>query len=83
MGTRFSASINGKTDLFKSPQPGLPNKSRMTSTAPNSIMSRTFENYVKARENAERRNKEFVDRLNDLSLAKIKNQKKAERSMFS
>lgn len=55
----------------------------MTSTAPNNIVSRTFENYVKARENAERRNKEFVDRLNDLTLAKIKNQKRAERSMFT
>ena len=50
-----------------------------SSTAPTSVMSKTFENYIKARENAERIAKEKVDKLNNDALLKVKHQKLAEK----
>jgi hypothetical protein len=54
---------------------------RNMSTAPTSVMSKTFENYIRARERAENIAKEKVEHLNNLALSKIKNQKKAERAI--
>lgn len=59
---------------------GLSSK-RMTATAPSSVMSKTFENYVRVRERAEILAKEKVEHLNELALKKLKNEKKAERAM--
>lgn len=44
-------------------------------------MSKTFENYLKTRENAEKIAKEKVERLNELALKKIKNQKLNDRQV--
>lgn len=44
-------------------------------------MSKTFENYIRARERAENIAKEKVEHLNDMAVLKVKNQKKAERAM--
>ena len=42
-------------------------------------MSKTFDNYVRARERAENIAKVKIDHMNDMALKKIKNQRKAER----
>ena len=42
------------------------------------MMSKTFENFLKAKDRLEERAKERVDRLNYLALQKVKNQKKSE-----
>ena len=41
-------------------------------------MSKTFENFLKAKDRLEVKAKERVDRLNHLALQKVKNSKKAE-----
>lgn len=74
MGSRNPNSVSAT--------PGYINQSqkRMT-TAPAAVMSKTFENYIRAREKAEKIAKDKVEHLNQLALQKIKNQKKAERAM--
>ena len=52
----------------------------MTATAPTTVMSKTFENYIRARERAENIAKEKVEHLNNMAVQKIKNSKKAERA---
>jgi len=43
-------------------------------------MSKTFENYIRARERAENAAKEKIDKLNLMALNKIKHQKLAEKA---
>ena len=44
-------------------------------------MSKTYENYIRARERAESIAKDKVEHLNKLALSKMKNQMKAERAI--
>jgi hypothetical protein len=49
----------------------------MTATAPTSHMSKTFENYIRARERQESIAKEKVEHLNILAMNKFKHQMNA------
>jgi hypothetical protein len=57
---------------------GLRNVSGNSNKSNTGIMSKTFENFLKAKERCEMKAKERVDRLNHLALQKVKNAKKAE-----
>lgn len=86
IGSRYNNSVGNRQDLMK-PQtsngrnntlsytPGMMSNThrRMTSTAPASVMSKTYENYIRARERAENIAKEKVEHLNQLALQKVKN----------
>lgn len=44
-------------------------------------MSKTYDNYLRARERAEQIAKEKIDHLNNLALQKVKHQKLAEKAI--
>lgn len=44
------------------------------------IQSKSFQNYIRARERVESTAKEFVEKLNNNALSKVKNQKLAEKA---
>lgn len=50
-------------------------------TAPSSVLSKTFENYIMARERQEKIAKEKIEHLNKLAIDKVKHRKNAEKQM--
>jgi len=61
--------------------PGVHKNGKFHTGPQSPVMSKTFENYLKTRENAEKIAKEKVERLNELALKKIKNQKLNDRQV--
>lgn len=54
---------------------------RNTMTAPSSVLSKTFENYILARERQEKIAKEKIEHLNKLAIDKVKHRKNAEKQL--